>query len=93
MKYDVDYFIKKFKAIPKEEWCIETFSDQKGRYCALGHCGVNAGYITPEASALERILYFNVAEINDGIDTSFKGKHPRTRIVNALKQIKKKSVK
>lgn len=37
--YDVNYFIKKFSAIPNEKWTKDKFTDGHGRYCALGHCG------------------------------------------------------
>lgn len=40
--YDVDYFIKKFKAIPDSLWTVEKFIDSSGRRCALGHCGLLA---------------------------------------------------
>lgn len=29
IKYDVNYFIKKFEAIPEEEWCIDKFSNKE----------------------------------------------------------------
>jgi hypothetical protein len=39
MKYNVDYFIKKFEAIPETKW-ITTYLNLEDAYCALGHCGV-----------------------------------------------------
>lgn len=90
MKYNVDYFIKKFEAIPKNKWCTDVFYDYESRYCAAGHCGQTRFKVTDESRALSKIFgHFAVSDINDGITTSFKGKHPRTRILNALKQIKK----
>lgn len=39
MEYTVDYFIKKFEAIPEERWTTGTFlSYEEERRCALGHC-------------------------------------------------------
>lgn len=41
MKYNVDYFIKKFKKIPSNKWTeIFVCDDVSGRKDALGHCGV-----------------------------------------------------
>jgi hypothetical protein len=49
MKYDVDYFIKKFEAIPSEKWCrgqIMEFDyepktgERIEKFCMLGHCGL-----------------------------------------------------
>lgn len=39
MEYTVEYFIKKFEAIPEERWTTGTFlSYEEERRCALGHC-------------------------------------------------------
>lgn len=42
MQYDVDYFINKFKAIPKEKWIKGGLFDypHTGNHCALGHLGM-----------------------------------------------------
>lgn len=37
-QYDVTYFIKKFEAIPEEDWIINQQQDKRGRRCAYGHC-------------------------------------------------------
>lgn len=36
--YNVDYFIKKFSAIPEDKWCTNTRSNGYGQRCALGWC-------------------------------------------------------
>lgn len=36
--YSIDYFIKKFEAIPSAKWTTSVFSDWMGNSCALGHC-------------------------------------------------------
>lgn len=36
-KFTVDYFLKKFEAIPEELWMVKYFSDGT-RCCAQGHC-------------------------------------------------------
>jgi len=40
--YTVDYFIKKFEAIPEDKWCEGAWSNSKGANCANGHCGIEA---------------------------------------------------
>lgn len=100
MKYTVDYFIEKFSKIPKEKWCVEKFSYPDGRKCALGHCGVTLTSIPKEGRILNDIFqkYYNVWAwyINDGyynIKNFSKYKHPKTRILNALKELKKKGIR
>ena len=39
-RYDCDFFIAFFSAIPDEQWCVYRCDDGAGRHCALGHCGV-----------------------------------------------------
>jgi hypothetical protein len=59
MKYNVDYFIKKFEAIPEEKWATQDFSNGD-RHCANGHCGVywHGASInqTPESRSLQKVL-------------------------------------
>lgn len=39
MTYDVNYFIKKFKAIPDKDWTTGSFMNGfTSQRCALGHC-------------------------------------------------------
>jgi|SRR6185369_2141332 len=38
MNYDIDYFIRKFEAIPEEKWIEGAQIDQQGNSCALGWC-------------------------------------------------------
>lgn len=67
--YNVDYFIKKFEAIPENQW-ITGGLGYKGRHCALGHCGVtNLSHHNKESSALGQLLGLScpgeVWKIND----------------------------
>jgi len=55
MKYNVDYFIKKFSAIPEERWCVRMFDNGQGQNCAFGHLGARTGHI----GALETGGFFN----------------------------------
>lgn len=56
-KYTVDYFLKKFRAIPPSGWGeVLLFNYHSGSKCALGHCGVgNSNNLTPEATALVKL--------------------------------------
>lgn len=94
-KYTVDYFIGKFKKIPTNKWCAGEINDGKGRKCALGHCGhsVVKG-INFQSTRLYHIVEDNlgvsIVDINDRHYTYRKlGKTPKTRVLNALKLIKK----
>lgn len=58
MNYTVDYFIKKFEAIPKNQWTTAMFVNTKdGSKCAGGHCGLSPSQnCTEEAIALAKLL-------------------------------------
>jgi hypothetical protein len=96
VKYTVDYFIEKFSAIPDEKWWTGDY-ENKGRFCALGHCGEKfmRGGMTEESMALGRLfeeyLICAVASVNDG-----KGLYPqptpKARILAALQDIKAKEL-
>lgn len=93
MNYDVDYFIKKFEAIPEDNWCVGDYKKYaKEQYCAYGHCGMHKGE-NKETTALGKIFEFgcqmNIIEINDGGDNRYKQHHPKQRILAALYDIKK----
>lgn len=89
MKYDIDYFIKKFDAIPDSKWGCGAFSSN-GRRCALGHCGVGKSVrYTAESLVLSRLflqIESNPADINDGTMDCWRdlGHTPKKRILNAL---------
>lgn len=93
MKYTVDYFINKFKNIPRNKWCISDYTDGYGKFCALGHCGENVRERTDESKVLHEFLSHNTIDINDGTHPHYKQKHPRTRILAALREVKKRSGK
>jgi hypothetical protein len=76
--HSVDYFIKKFEAIPRELWCTGGL---RGRYipehyqhshCVLGHCGVkrmgDASQLTPEAKSLFELFGASLKVIWKGSD-------------------------
>lgn len=94
MNYDVDYFIKKFEAIPEELW-IMCYAFIDGKCCALGHCGVrenNSSYTeTDESSAISSLFGSRtmVWKINDGADYKYRQPTPKQRILAALYDIKR----
>jgi hypothetical protein len=93
MKYDIDHFIKKFEAIPKERWLTGHLGAGE-QHCALGHCG---GYYTVESMALRHIaeeecgmktILPYITIVNDSAREF--GTHPKERVLNFLKMIKEK---
>jgi hypothetical protein len=104
MKYDVDYFLAKFSAIPEDRWTTGSIgiSDLSPRKCALGHCGVNSySLITDEALALAKLLkqvieldfrYSNEFDrvwfLNDSTRHGYTQPTPKQRVLAALRDIK-----
>ena len=95
MKYNVDYFIKKFRAIPASKWTTETYASGD-KCCALGHCGVRDdnmkegyGMMAQSLRDLFRGHGLLLLSINDGEEHGYAQKTPRARILAALKDIKK----
>lgn len=91
MKYTIDYFIKKFKAIPNDRWCQGSYTHPDGSHCALGHCGHRTlSGETLESKALGKLFGYRplVARINDGIDTRYTQKTSKGRILAALNDLK-----
>lgn len=89
---NVDYFIKKFEAIPEALWCT-GFYETDGRRCATGHCGYLGaeGFVTEEAKAFWSVidkLDTTPSEINDGGHPDYKQLTPKARILAALQDIK-----
>ena len=98
MKYNADYFIKFFEAIPDRKWCCNTYHDG-AKHCAEGHLGRGRMGLTPLKSRIFRTMILDCftahpADINDA--SSFcharfrKFKRPRTRILHALREAKKR---
>lgn len=91
--YDVDYFIKKFEAIPEERWCTGYYhKEDRTKFCALGHCGrfvSDADSI--ESLALRRVFHPAVVSIiNDNGNIRYSQATPKQRILAALYDIKAK---
>lgn len=97
-KYTLDYFIKKFSEIPRNQWCTGKLANGLGQKCAYGHCGESMKRPTKESRALDALVatsdssYVGLASVNDGrIGAELKaelGKHPKTRVIRYLKSLK-----
>lgn len=70
--YDVDYFIKKFEAIPENFILDGTQGYKMGVGCAYGQCrsaeGLQDGSSTPEGKALTKILKALVPKEKKDVD-------------------------
>jgi hypothetical protein len=105
MKYDVDFFIKKFETICDDQWITDNYRTNFG-CCALGHCGIKSDSEETEESRSLRKLFsplgkYAVQYINDRqmhFDREFAKEEivkyliyptPKQRILAALFDIKK----
>jgi len=96
MNYDVDYFIRKFEAIPEDKWCDDGSFRKDGKACAYGHCKGD-GAASPEGSALGNIWdafspHYDydggIAYINDGKNDKYQQPTPKQRVLAALYDVK-----
>lgn len=95
--YDVSYFIRKFEAIPEDQWCRGNY-EENGSHCAYGHCGVNNGNAMPNEmpkearlmGSLFNVINSTVVYVNDGTDIRYQQHTPKQRILAALHDIKMK---
>jgi hypothetical protein len=88
----VNQFIKFFSKIPKNRWCTDSFIEDN-KCCAYGHLGCRTYNDMFKGKAGQLLKLFDridasVTEVNDTNYTQFKAKHPKTRILKALRAIK-----
>lgn len=101
--YDVDYFIKKFEAIPEEKWNdYIQYDRQEDTRCAFGHCDpLNKSYVqgsqTKEGQSLIKIFKSVgwgvttdnwITDVNNGLSKEYQQSTPKARILAALYDIK-----
>lgn len=94
MNYDVNYFIKKFEAIPEDEWCVGHFinPDNQKQRCVIGHCGGSEKCTTIEEMSLSKLLgRGETFDINDDNNPNYHQPTPKQRILAALYDIKNKT--
>lgn len=100
-KFTVDYFIKKFEAIPEDEWAVQHLETPDGARCAMGHCGGHVNQ-SKESASLAKLLSnltgaspdrdISIYAINDGLDTirlgyHFENKYTSKKIKGAKQRI------
>lgn len=93
-EFTVDYFIKKFEAIPEDKWLDDgDYSNAYGtKFCAFGHCGRLTDQWNDEAAALQKIIKsagLHVISLNDKGGGKYNQPTPKKRILAALYDIKK----
>lgn len=101
IKYDVDFFIDFFTAIPEDRWCTLWFTDGD-KHCAAGHVIFFKNYPNnTESYKIFEVLYNlfdsngmyqNITGISDGIDINYQQSTPKQRILAALRNIKNKQI-
>ena len=100
MEYTVDYFIKKFEAIPEVNWLAGQYaSSDNSVCCALGHCHERTDVrtlnplLTQESMALRSLflgwLGFDVSDVNDGYEEQYNQHTPKSRTLAGLYDIKR----
>lgn len=97
-KYTLNYFIKYFKSIPEDKWCIGEFINDQGQKCAYGHLGLGVTQFyhnpTPRAKALMDICFeagrssIAVATANNAYASEL-GDTPKKRVIAFLQSLKK----
>lgn len=102
--FDVNYFIKKFEAIPEDKWTpMQWFDKNTGACCALGHCGVRGGYDISEieeAQVLTNLIFDNcpagINSINAGSNWGlnfYPQPTPKRRVLAALYDVREATIK
>lgn len=87
-KYTKKYFIEKFSKIPSGKICTDMLMLKPGIHCALGWCRVSSLHeLTPEAKAIEKLLYGETADINNGHNPRYQQPTPKARILAALRDL------
>lgn len=91
-KFNKQYFIAKFEAIPENHWCVGNTENMDGQRCAIGHCVQNDGETLDEEEAEALKVLFvtsgSIADINDNKNSTYKQPTPKQRVLAALRDIK-----
>lgn len=90
-EYTVDYFIKKFNKTHHSQWCTNILHNAKRtKFCVVGHCGESIdNFGTTESYSIMAVLGNKATDINDGRIDKYQQKTPRSRILAALRDVKK----
>lgn len=93
-KFDLEYFIDKFEAIPEDQWTTGEYINDDGCKCAYGHCGLRGSVSdTKESYALFNLdcnAKDSITCVNDNYNNSYihLGSTPKQRVVNYLKSLR-----
>ena len=93
-RYSVQWFINKFKAIPRNRWTTGALKRDDGAKCLLGHCGVQRDYNpTRQAILLHRILFPKAPRYlnSDLYDVNDRVADPKAAVIRRLKTKAKKA--
>lgn len=74
MEYSVQYFRKKFEAIPEEQFCVGAYENLIGQKCVMGHCGVTVSNDSSEARTLHELFKLKLGTIPSYVNDAFP--HP-----------------
>lgn len=90
-----EHFIKKFEAIPDEQWTTHKYKNAAGQRCAMGHCGRRNNEVSVEGAALLSLFWEHlrrsVTQVNDFTGVlGYPQPTPKARILAALHDIKTK---
>lgn len=91
INYNIDYFIKKFEAIPEQNWCIKAVRKDH-QCCVMGHCLQKGEFTSEELLSLGKVFgSLSLAmNINNGDSSNYKQSTPKQRILAALYDLKAK---
>lgn len=98
-KYDLQYFIRRFEAIPHRMWGVGKFHPTTFSACARGHCRPERMATCFSYSGVERALLElagDIAEVNNGAPENYLGvqlpypqRHPKDRVLAYLRDLQK----
>lgn len=91
MIYDVDYFIKKFEAIPENKWITCRLYDNCGRHCAEGWALEFGGQECKNhlQGHFNKIGIRWASEVNNEPFDRYQQETPKQRVLAALYDIQK----
>ena len=97
LELDAKWFLDYFQQIEPNKWTVFAQNDSEGRHCALGHCQSTTtlgqsdgnGHATYIGRKLIDLLdeVGGVTWINNGVNTTFKQKTPKERVLAALRTL------
>ncbi len=93
IKYNINYFIRKFSAIPENKWTTFEYGEND-IHCVFGHCGMRKKDISIEGNAEAEAFVelfdakVRIVQINDGYNCHYQQLTSKARILAALYDLK-----